>query len=257
MCSSSHLRTIIGQILIHQKEVLFQKARPFPVPVQQKYAGSQKIMMHLCWLVPAGSWKATTHITLHYPSGLRISLQVRQSHREEINWKQCTGGDVVSQFPEYSSVMFVTCCAESSLSDILVPFVPKYQWCACKYVGKRGVGEGVLQTCILHPAISPIKDICFNRASRKHLYRVSFPHTPCIVLISSRGPVHSFLWPSKDFSLPFLLCKHFLVGVRKDQVPLCFLSPFCHTIKSKILSSFLIFILITVVATKTRSLHSN
>lgn len=96
-----------------------------------------------------------------------------------------------------------------------------------------------------------------NRASIKHLYGVSFPHTACIVLISSRGPVHSFLWPSKDFSLPFLLCKHFLVGVRKDQVPLCFLSPFCHAIKSKILSSFLIFILITVVATKTRSLNSN
>lgn len=69
-------------------------------------------MMHLCWLVPAGSWKATTHITLHYPSGLRISFQVHQSHREEINWKQCTSGDVVSQLPEYSSVMFITCCAD-------------------------------------------------------------------------------------------------------------------------------------------------
>lgn len=153
--------------------------------------------------------------------------------------------------------MFITCCAESSLSDILVPFVPKNQWCVCKYVEKRGVGEGVLQTYILHLAISPTKDICFNGASRKHLYGVSFPHTAWIVLISSRGPVHSFLWQSKDFSLPFLLCKHFLVGVRKDQVPICFLSPFCHPIKSKILSSFLTFILVTVVATKTGSLNPN
>lgn len=37
MSSSSHLRTIVGQILVGQKEVLFQKAGHFPVPNQQIY----------------------------------------------------------------------------------------------------------------------------------------------------------------------------------------------------------------------------
>lgn len=80
-------------------------------------------------MLACSSWELegnhTHNITLS--QWVRISFQVHQSHREEINWKQCTGGDVVSQLPEYSSVIFRTCCAESSLSDILVPFVPKYQ----------------------------------------------------------------------------------------------------------------------------------
>jgi len=33
------------------------------------------------------------------------------NHREEINWKVCTGGEIVSHFPEYLPLMFITCCA--------------------------------------------------------------------------------------------------------------------------------------------------
>lgn len=49
-----------------------------------------------------------------------------------------------------------------------------------------------------------------------------------IVWISSSAPFCSFLLQGKHSSLTFLLCKHFLVGLRKDQVPFCFLSPCCH-----------------------------
>lgn len=75
-----------------------------------------------------------------------------------------------------------------------------------------------------------------------------------IVWISSSAPFCSFLLQGKHSSLPFLLCKHFLVGLRKDQVPLCFLSPCCHHFRCKILSAVLIFILISVVATRRGSL---
>lgn len=132
MSSSSYLRTIVGQIPIHQKELLFQGAGHFTVPVQQRSTGSPKkhdapmLTADNFIQLGAGRQPYAQHHTVLVAKKLFPGTSKPQ-RRDKLEGVYC--GDGLSHFPEYSSVIFMTRWA------IWVFII----WCPCFLCTKKSV----------------------------------------------------------------------------------------------------------------------